>query len=398
MAWSNQNLINNLLNIRLEPGAQKILIDYFRTSKRPYKKTTRKSLMPKLDEACISQAMPYFSEEDFSYNNDIYSNNLVLIDPKPDKSQLGIVGFDLRQGRLIAECDTVMDNIEKKDLLKMPHKILEPGEPYIFYPDPDGEKVYYSTTFEKIGLSKDLELLIDSKSTTGRVGCLTHYAGSTENGELISIIQPFSFPLKVTCGKTCLSQAAIRYKNSPYMTNEEILKSNEVNFLGLSSLKEALNSNGLKMSFKTNKAYRAKPYNKDMAPIDMDEKASLDYKDYFDLIVGNHEIYTDKKTLYLLGSQGTIILKKAFGILSREQGVLTGTGAWSHLAGFFQPFWQGEITMEFYSHEKRRIRNGSGAGYVKFDSIEGKFEEPEKKGNYQNQSNTPTLPKMFKID
>jgi len=185
---------------------------------------------------------------------------------------------------------------------------------------------------------------------------MTHYAGVTDEGELIKIIQPFAFPLQVTCGTTCLSQAAVRFKHSPYMTNKEVLQSGEIRFSNGCELPDVLNSHGLKMTFRTHRAYRAKSYNPDMPPIDMDARGTLDWRPYFELIEGNNDLLTDKKTLYLLGSQGRITLGKVFGILSREHGVITGTGAWSHLAGFFQPFWNGQATFEFYSHEKSGVQ------------------------------------------
>lgn len=320
--------------------------------------------------------------------------NRIYISPLLESDQIGLVGFDLRIGSLIARSDTVMDNVTEQDLINMSPQILDVGQSYIFNPDSNGENVYYVTSFEKISLSSDLEMLIDSKSTSGRIGCMTHLAGKTGDGRLIMIVQPFSFPIKVKCGKSSLSQAVIRYRNSPYMTNKEILEHEDVKFYG-ANIEDLLTSQGMFMRFDTNIAYRSKPFHRDMEPIDIDAK-ELDWKNYFDLVEGNSEIYINKKTLYLMGSQGVIELGAVCGLLSREQGVLTGTGAWSHLAGIFQPFWSGGITMEFYSHEKRRIVNGSGAGYVKFDKIDGRI-EPIKKGNYQNQK-PPMLPKMFRCD
>jgi len=316
----------------------------------------------------------------------------VFIDPFPEPHQRGLVGFDLRVGNIIAKNDRVIDDVTEKDLFNMKHTLLESGQEYIFEPNADGDNVYYVTSFEKIRIASNLEMLIDSKSTTGRIGCLSHLAGKTSQQELITIIQPYTFPIKIRSGISSLSQAIFRYINSPHLTTQEILENNQITFFGNSSLQELLTTQGISMKFDTTIAYKSKPFNSDMAPIDVDAK-NLDWKEYFTLIEGDSYIDTDKKTLYLLGSEGIIELRAVCGLLSRERGVLTGTGAWSHLAGIIQPFWKGGITMEFYSHEKRRIRKGSAAGYVIFDKIEGDVKQKQE-GSYHNQK-PPQPPKMF---
>ncbi|MBD3252515.1 hypothetical protein GF386_02185 [Candidatus Pacearchaeota archaeon] len=401
MVWTNKEVCDNLGDSDL-----RALISYLRSGISPPRgRITQRGLMPvtgpRLSRG-VSGAMPGLDEFDFDEKDSVY------IYPEPNPGQLGLVGFDIRAGRIIVKSDTVMDNVGLNDLLEMNPTNLDEGESYVLHPNADGENVYYIVGFEGLGLSDSLELLIDSRSTTGRVGCMTHFAGVTPEGNLITAVQPYSFPVKITCGKTCLSQAAVRYRDSPFMTNDDIRDSGEISFfeegsdlerkLSLANqgyLRRSLNSQGLKMKFKTSLVYRARPYHKDMAPIDMDGTNNLDPEEYFELIEGNSEIRADRKTLYLLGSQGIISLRKAFGILSREQGVITGTGAWSHLAGFIQPYWTGQITMEYYSHEVRRIINGSGAGFVRFDAIEGDCKEPEEEGSYQHQV-APALPKMFR--
>jgi len=313
-----------------------------------------------------------------------------------EKEQLGTVGLDLRVGKLIAWSDTVSDNVCYNDLFSMEHKFLQEGEKFVLDSNEDGEKVYYITSFEKVDFSNNLEMMVDSKSTTGRVGGMSHGVGKSKEGYLITIVQPYAFPLKVECGKTKLSQAIFRYKRTPYMTNEEILNSNEISFKGKGiSLEKSLTPKGLLMRFDTGLAYRAKKCDK---PINMDAKGTIEWGDYFEAIEGNHSLTLDKKTLYLLGSLGVIGLGRACGVLSREQEVLTGAGAWGHFAGIFQPGFVGGITMEFYSHSKRKISRGDKAGVVLFDEVESD-KTPlsyQQLGSYQGQK-TPTLPKMFKV-
>jgi len=318
----------------------------------------------------------------------------LYIQPEPEPGQIGTAGFDLRIGRLIAKSDVVMERVTKQDLLEMPHTVLEPGQEYVLKNNEDGGRIYYMISFEKIGLSSDLEILVDSKSTTGRVGCMSHGVGRTEEGELITALQPFAFPLKVTCGKTRLSQTAVRYKGTPYMTNEEILESEEVRFGGDgTSLQGSLNPKGLLIQFNTQRVYRAKQNDR---PINMDAEGTLNWEDYFELIEGNSQLVLDKKTLYLLGSLGAIDLGEVCGLLSREQEVMTGTGAWGHFAGILQPFFRGGITMEFYSHSKRRLSRGDKAGIVIFDKIQGVINRPENYGGSYQDQRPPLLPKMFR--
>lgn len=318
--------------------------------------------------------------------------------PPIKEDQFGTSGIDLSVGNLISWSDTVADNVTLDDMLSMKHKVLNYGDKFILKPNEKGERVYYIQSREAINFSDNLDIMIDSKSTTGRVGGMSHGVGRTKDGNLITILQPYSFPLEVECGKTRLSQVIVRYKDTPYMTNEEILKDKEIGFSGEDIyLRKALTPKGLLMQFDTKIAYRAKKCNK---PINMDAKATVDWKDYFEVIEENSSITLDKNRLYLMGSLGVFDLGRVYGILSREQEVITGAGAWGHFAGIFQPGFQGGITMEVYSHTKRKISRGDKAGVVLFDKVETGIGEPLAKiarGSYQGQR-PPTLPKMFKIN
>ena len=329
------------------------------------------------------------TEESYSHTRERES---LIIKPFPEENNLGISGIDLRFGRLVAWTDTVRQNATKDDLLGFPHKVLEPGEEFVMEHDPEGNKVYYVTSFESVSIPSSLEILIDSKSTTGRVGGMSHEVGyDNKTGEIIKLIQLYSFPLKVTCGKTSLSQAVIRYKGSKYLETEKILSGDFVAFEeDGQSIKENITPRGLSMNFSTDLIYRARKCD---IPVDMDARGTIDPKDYWERIEGNSKVTLDAKTLYLFGSLGKIKLGAVCGLLSREEQVLTGTGTWGHFAGIFQPFWKGGVTMEVYGFSKREICRGDRAGIVIFDEIEvegGRTYE----GSYQNQR-PPMLPKMF---
>lgn len=309
------------------------------------------------------------------------------------KGQIEIVSADLTVGEKVIESDILKTDVTLYDLEDADNKInLREGEEFVLECDPEGNKIYYIVSFERIFKSDDLSLRVDSKSTTGRVGAMSHYAGSTDGRQIIAV-QPYSFPLKVTCGKTSLSQIVVRRKGSPYMSKENILESGQISFEGdCVSLEKNLTSEGLLMLFNTELAYEAL---KCEEPIDMDAKGTLDWEKYFRLIEGNQKIVMKKKTLYLLGSLGVLGLGRAAGFLSRESKVHTGTGLWGHFAGIIHPGFRGGITMEAYSHVKAEIRKEVHAGEIIFDYVEGVLDIPDHKGPYQGQK-PPRLPKMFK--
>lgn len=388
-----------ITNDEIQKGMLDEIADFFAVlnSMKIGSDLSEKGLMPYLNVGSIGarSALPSL-ETCFDEGYDPELKNGVRVYPELSNSQKGVVGFDLKVNGFIGKSDVVMDNVSEKDLMDMEHVSLDEGEEYILYPNSDGQNVYYIKTLERVVLGSGLELILDSKSTSARLGCMTHLAGFTQNGELILCVQPFSFPIKIRANKSCLSQAVVRYKNSPYMANPEILSSQDIRFQDDKSLIDLLNPHGLLMRFMTKIAYRAKTYNDNMPPIDIDsENGTIDFKEYFDLIDGGSHITADRKTLYLLGSKGVVELLAVCGFLSRESGVLTGTGAWSHMAGIVQPFWKGGLTMEFYSHEKRRIVDESGAGYMRFDKIVGEYKKPEDSGSYQGQI-PPRLAKIFK--
>ena len=324
----------------------------------------------------------------------------IYMNPRPEEGQVGTAGFDLRAGTFIAWSDRVrtwhkQPFVSSAEFYNMDHKKLAIGEKFVLESDPLGNRVYYLFSNEGVLLSENLEMIVDSKSTTGRVGAMSHFAGFSEDGHVITVIQPYSFNLMIEAGKTRLAQTVIRYRGSSFLENGNVVGSGQVKFYGDNvSLEGALKSRGLQMNFDTRLIYAAKNCEE---PIDMDAK-DLDWTKYFEKIVGNDKIDTDKMRLYLLGSLGTLDMGNICGILSRESDVLTGTGAWGHFAGVFQPFFCGGITMEYYSFSNAEIKTGDNAGVVTFDLVEGNLKKPGGYGgSYQGQK-PPRLPKMFKSD
>lgn len=335
--------------------------------------------------------MPSFEREIPSFP--VYRGGTFLeVVPNLTGDQLGVTSLDLRLGTFVGWSDRIVQNVTLDDLKDMPHQRLEVGQEFTFQADPEGNKVYYVTTLERISHSSDLEMAVDSKSTTGRVGCMTHHAGSLPDGRLVTILQPYAFNLTATCGKTCLSQACFRYKESPYLTVSEVRDRKSVSLRNGIPFNDSLNSRGLLLTFDTARAYRAR---ENQQPIDM-EARGLDWQSYFELIEGQEKLGLGKKTLYLLGSREDIELQDVMGRLSREDDVMTGSGAYGHFAGFVQPGFAGEITLEYYAFNNRELRTGDNAGVIRFDKVQG-FIDENRTGSYQNQK-APKLPKMFKIN
>jgi deoxycytidine triphosphate deaminase len=226
---------------------------------------------------------------------------------------------------------------------------------------------------------------------------MCHHVGSLPDGEYIIAVQPFAFPIKITSGRTSLVRAILRNANTPFLHFEELrgeyAKEVLITNKGVDSFTSLLKPQGLEMTFFTRRVYRARRCDE---PIDMDARDLLDPTKYFERIDGKSEIVIDPRVFYLFGTREIISLSNVCGRLSRESSK-SGTGLWSHFAGFFDPgLKDASITLECYSFAKRFIREGECAGFVVFDKVEGSRERGYN-GAYQNQK-APMLPKMFKKD
>ncbi|MEK6935025.1 MAG: 2'-deoxycytidine 5'-triphosphate deaminase [Nanoarchaeota archaeon] len=271
---------------------------------------------------------------------------------------------------------------------------------FICEPDQTGGKIYYFLTHERINHTNRLEYKVDSKSTTGRVGCMSHQIsnGSLFDGRILIALQPFAFPIEIIPGETSVSQVIFRYKGTPCMSNEQIREvwGKEVGFYRedkLVDLSEVLRSNGVEMTFSTERSYVAR---KNTEPIDLTKRDYYDPDDFFEELEGNGEIVLNPHAFYLFGTREKVVLESICGELSRESST-AGTGLWSHFAGFFMPGYIGEITLECRNNtgNTRLISEGDPAGVVTLDRVVTD-KKIEFDGVYQNQK-APRLPKVFKI-
>ena len=350
-----------------------------------------------------------FSPDVSSLGDECPENRTFLhISPKPESGQLDHDGFDLRVGTRIYRTDKVSLSVKEEDLIKGAKKhYLDLGESFVLLPDEHGENVYYIITRERIKKSPDLEFLVDSKSTSARVGIMTHQVGRTNNGEIITQIQPYSFSLEVIAGKTMLSQTVLRYAGTPFMTIQEILENRrtaerkgiDLTVDGTSVLEKSLKSRGVLLHYNTHLALVALRYNRDnMPPIPMDAlKGSLDWEPYFEIEKGNSKIDIPRRRLCLMGGIGVVYLGAQYAILTREHDILGGTCVLNNLAVFFHFGYAGEITLEVLPSVGCTIHHGDPAGEIVYDKIEGTFDKGalEHTGIYQGHK-APMLAGMFK--
>jgi len=359
------------------------------------RRPTRAGLMPDL----LSRAMSDFRGEmgDLRDDTDSLSSG-VEIEPWDD-AQVKNVGVDVRLGGDVWASDTltrVNETNARSFLENATHH--EIGDSFVCQPDPKGQKIYYFLTHERIRTSPLIDYKVDSKSTTGRVGCMSHQAsnGNVFDGRILIALQPYVFPIRVIPGKTSVSQVIFRFAGTPTMTQTEIRKTwgEEVGFYRdkeLVPLEEILRPGGLEMTFSTERAYRAKNTGE---PIDLTKLEHYAGEDFFEELDGNNQLTLEPYRFYLFGTRETVSLGKICGELSRENSNV-GTGLWSHFAGFFMPGFSGGITLECWSPVRRIIHHGDPAGLVTLDRVRTN-NAIEFKSPYQNQK-APRLPKMFKV-
>ncbi|MFH1308041.1 MAG: 2'-deoxycytidine 5'-triphosphate deaminase [archaeon] len=338
-------------------------------------------------------------DEDRDRCPDVDKRVFSMVEPELLEDQYKPVGFELRVGQTIAVSDTFFPEVNEFDWARLDKLKIEEGREFVLEPDENGRKVYYIPTYERFSLMGNYDMLIDSRSTTGRVGCMSHHVGETIDGEKIVAVQLFAFPIIIRPGETRLFQAFLRYKGSDFLGNGELKESWKVKLVENERdvFDERLSEHGLEMTFSTDFAYKARKCDE---PIDMDMRGLVDPGKYFERIEPGNESIVEPNVFYLFGTREEIILGDICGRLSRAHHK-SGTGLWTDFAGFFQPGFRGEITLECYSNVRRKIRTGDSAGIVVFDDVKkGDIEhfEPTFKiysGDYQGQK-APKLPKMFK--
>lgn len=283
-----------------------------------------------------------------------------------------------------------------------------PGEPeYILSPG----KAYYFKSFEKIKFPWYWNAILENKSTNGRI-FLRVEAGEKTFAEIGHssypksielILMPLTFPILVRCCKTKIAQIRFREFRSSYMSKNEIDKNygKEVEVLldkKLLPLDRAWDD-GIKLTFDTSFAYKAKD-SPELEPLDLTKKDYYDPEDYFEKVFSdeNGEILTEKNSYYLFGSMEYIKLGRIVGKVSREDPHVGATVS-LHEAGYVDSGYEGYLTFEVRSYEKRAIEMGEFAGRLSLEGlsspVERRYGDPSLNSSYQHQK-SPKLAKIFK--
>jgi len=356
----------------------------------------KKGLMASLSEEAF--AAPILTK------NSLKANNLV-VEPFNIDNLKGD-GIDFTIGTKIYSSDVLLsEQISLVDLEEMvscggAREInLKEGEKFDF----EAGIIYYVLSKEKVKIPNNLKLIVDSKSTIGRLGCLCHDVTKqelfrTSPVNLISVVRPYVFTIRATAGKSKLFQGVFTYSKEFHMTREDILKNRDKVEVSVNRkkilLEDALIEDKLALHFSTHKAYVSRPEALRAGAIDIEAEGDNkpNWGDYFEEIKGNDKIILEKDRFYLLGTREHIKFGTVCGRLSRDYGGHL-TGLWSQFAGIIHAGFYGEITLECKTTEKRVIKNGDLAGTIEIDALSSD-KGFEAKGSYQGQK-APRLSKVF---
>lgn len=335
----------------------------------------------------------------------LFQSRGFVIEPEPEDDQVQSSSIELKVGNELYVLNAGFTSFNLLSLLRhCIHKVKIPEEGYVCNPG----LVYVVKSHEKVRLPDHYEGETDAKSTTGRVGCMCH-AFSERFGILEStiprgepdhfyfVVEPFAFPILLLPGKTRLFQMRLREKDSSHLNINQLKAYYGSEWIGLYkedkliNLERILEQDSLRMTLSTQKVYAHK--REASKPLDLTKRGFYDPEEYFEEIKGNDDLFMEKDRLYLLGTNERVKLGNLCGRLSREATGL-GVGLLSHFAGFFDPGFNGEVTLEFWSFRPWRIMNRQYCGRVELEELCGEIEHPYK-GTYQGQK-APRLPKIFK--
>ncbi len=329
-----------------------------------------------------------------------------VMEPEPEENQIQPSSIELKVGNELYVLNAGFTKFDLYTLRKhCINKARIPKEGYVCNPG----YVYVVRSHEKVRLPRHYEGETDAKSTTGRVGCMCHAFserfGVLENGvprdepdHFYFVVEPFAFPILLIPGKTKLFQMRLREKNSSHLSLEQLRKyygSDSVSLYKNNEqirLENILEQDSLKLTLSTERVYAHR--RGASKPLDLTKTDLYDPEEYFEEIKGNDSLFMEKDRLYLLGTNERVRLGNLCGRLSREATGL-GVGLLSHFAGFFDPGFDGEITLEFWTFRDWRIMNGQYCGKVELEELSGELGNIYQ-GVYQGQK-APRLPKIFKI-
>jgi dCTP deaminase len=378
-----------------------------------------KSLSSKRDPFWDHYFETYFPEEDGSHSlapsdrdiTQLIHANKLVIEPQPEDNQIQPASLELRIGTEVWVTDVSLPRLDAgllKKHTKEHRRDLSVGEEILC----EVGKTYILRSYERISLPSHLEGITDTKSTVGRLGTLC-YAASEKYAHLNSgfqfedpkhllfVVEPYAFPIILKVGKTRTFQIRFRETGTSYLNPHQV-KGYYGNEVGLFSDRKLIpypdvrEEDGVKLSMQTERVFAQRK--QEVEPIDLTKLDHYNAEDYFEEIGDSEEIVMDSNRLYLFGTKEEVALRSLSGWLTRE-GPYLGHGFSTHFAGFVDPGFNGQITLECWSYKNRVIPNGQYSGRILLEElttdVKRSYGDKELGSSYQGQT-APRLPKVFK--
>jgi dCTP deaminase len=348
----------------------------------------------------------------------LIDNGQIMMEPQPEEDQIQPGSLELRVGSKVYVTDRTFSSLDAETLKRhaMEEKELNSNDQMILYPG----LTYIIESHEAIRLPENIEGETDTKSTVGRLGasCLaagekfSHISSGSNYSlpqKILMVVEPYAFPIIIHSGKTRLFQIRFRYRGTDYATADEIKKlygreiilSRDREGKEEIPISDALDESGLRLTLNTKKAFAQRTDSAEpLEPLDLTKKDYYDPGKFWEVIRPNEhgEIVMEKDRLYLFGSRETANFKNTCGRLRREDPYV-GVGFILHFAGFFDPGFCGETTLEFWSARKRVLKEGQHTGRLLIEDLTTPamrhYGNVELGSSYAGQS-APRLAKIFR--
>ncbi len=325
-----------------------------------------------------------------------------FIEVQPYNDELvenSVINLRLSDKLWVTDYFMVVENQKDREFLERAAEKPRIKGKYVCRPDSRGSKFYYFLTEEKILYSPNLECRLDSRSTTGRLGCMSFQAsnGDLFGGRILIALQPRVFPIEIEPGITSTTQVVFRYKDSHSLMPEEIreLWGKEVSFYKngeLVDLEESLKEGRLVPTYSTEFFYKAKK--NILEPINPNLKAHYESDDFWEEITGGEYLVVEDSAFYLVGMREKMVLGNSVCAELTRETKYSGTGFLSHFAGFIREGYQGQLTLECSSDVRRVVRTGHPVGFLNLEGVEKGTGESSKISSYQDQK-SPQLANVF---
>lgn len=301
--------------------------------------------------------------------------------------------------------ETVRDVLKKTKFRK--HNLDDPLEP---------GKSYMVCLNEKFDLPSAIYGYCNPKSSSGRLDLhvrlmadrVQRYDALTPagfSGEIWMLVMPQSFYCKLNAGQT-LNQA--RFFNADTrlgnwelelaMKKEGLIRTPDGQVLTAKDMPISDNDNSIILTLELSGKVLGYEAKKTKKVIDLNQKKFYDWQDFFTPVeMKSGSVYLRKNGFYILSTYE--VTKVPLGMACEMVPMDERSGEFrSHYAGFIDPGFNAQLTMEVRPFEGMLVRHRQPMAKIKFERL---IEEPEvgygsKDSNYIKQVG-PTLGKQFKM-